>query len=112
MKWLLSAVFAPISAAVGVPPSDAVLAGKMLGERLVATEVPAYLHLAEAMKAGGFTHPRSPVIIAYALCGFAHVASLAIFAGGIAALVPERRADLARVGPRALLAATLACLMT
>jgi len=109
---LLGAAFAPVSAVVGIPPSDAVLAGKMLGERLVATEVPAYMHLAEAMKSGGFTHPRSPVIIAYALCGFAHVASLAIFVGGIAALVPERRADLARVGPRALLAATLACLMT
>ncbi|UCG49152.1 MAG: hypothetical protein JSU94_05085, partial [Phycisphaerales bacterium] len=58
-----------------------------------------------------FVNPRSPVIIAYALCGFAHVASLAIFVGGISALVPERRGDLAKVAGRALLAATLACLM-
>ncbi len=84
----------------------------MLGQRLVATEIPAYQQLALAMENGAFAHPRSPVVIAYALCGFAHVASLAIFVGGTAALVPERRKDLADVGPRALLAATLACLMT
>jgi len=94
-----------------VPPADAMLAGQMLGQRLVATEIPAYLHLAEVMRTGGFAHPRSAVIVAYALCGFAHVASLAIFIGGVSAIVPGRRADLAKVAPRALLAATLACLM-
>ena len=52
------------------------------------------------------------MIIAYALCGFAHFASLAIFVGGVAALAPERAADLAGVGLRALVAATMACLMT
>jgi len=109
---LLGHAFRPVAAAIGVPWSDAELAGQMLGKRLVATEIPAYLDLAAAMKAGRFAHPRSPVVIAYALCGFAHVASLAIFVGGIAALVPQRRRDLAAVGPRALLAATMACLMT
>ena len=112
LSWLLGYVFRPVAAAIGVPWSDARLAGEMLGTRLVATEIPAYLHLADAMKAGAFSHPRSAVVTAYALCGFAHVASLAIFVGGTAALVPERRSDLAAVGPRALLAATLACLMT
>jgi CNT family concentrative nucleoside transporter len=108
----LGYVFRPLAAAIGVPWHDSQLAGEMLGKRLVATEIPAYLDLAAAMKAHDFIHPRSPVVIAYALCGFSHVASLAIFVGGIAALVPERRKDLAAVGPRALLAATLACLMT
>ena len=112
LERLLGYVLWPLAVLIGVPPADAHLAGQMLGERLVATEVPAYFHLAEAMRAGQFSHPRSPVVIAYALCGFAHVASLAIFVGGIAALVPERRRDLAEVGPKALLAATLACLMT
>ena len=83
----------------------------MLGVRLVATEIPAYQQLAGAISEGSLA-PRSEVIAAYALCGFAHVASLAIFVGGISALVPERRKDLASVGPRALLAATFACLMT
>jgi len=57
-------------------------------------------------------HPRTAVIVAYALCGFAHLASLAIFVGGVSALAPTRTADIAAVGVRALVAATLACLMT
>ena len=112
LAQILGILFAPLAALIGVPFSDASLAGGMLGERLVATEIPAYRHLAEGMSTGAFNHSRSPVIVAYALCGFAHVASLAIFVGGLAALAPERRKDIAQVGPRALLAATLACLMT
>lgn len=108
----LGYVFRPLAFILGVPWSDAELAGEMLGKRLVATEIPAYLDLAAAVESGALSHPRSKVVIAYALCGFAHVASLAIFVGGLAALVPERRKDLAAVGPRALLAATFACLMT
>ena len=109
---VLGYVMRPFAMIIGVPPADAQQAGAMLGKRLVATEIPAYTDLATAIKAGSLSHPRSAVVIAYALCGFAHVASLAIFVGGIAALVPHRRGDLAAVGPRALLAATLACLMT
>ena len=112
LEWLFGRVMAPFALVIGVPASDALFAGKLLGERLFLTEIPAYQHLAEAMQAGALADPRTPVVLAYALCGFAHVGSLAIFVGGIAALVPERRKDLAAVGPRALLAATLACLMT
>jgi CNT family concentrative nucleoside transporter len=64
------------------------------------------------MKEGVIADPRSPVLAAYALCGFAHVASMAIFVGGAAALAPSRKRDIASVGFRALVAATLACLMT
>lgn len=109
---ILGYVMRPFAIVMGVPPGDAALVGDMLGTRLVLTEIPAYEALAKSIKAGAFAHERSPVIAAYALCGFAHVASLAIFVGGISALVPGRRKDLAVVGPRALLAATLACLMT
>lgn len=112
LEKLLGYVMWPFAVVIGVPPSDATLAGGMLGKRLVATELPAYLDLSKAIGENAFVHPRSRVVVAYALCGFAHVASLAIFVGGIAALVPQRRKDLAAVGPRALLAATLACLMT
>jgi CNT family concentrative nucleoside transporter len=109
LGWLL----APVAWLLGVPWSDAVAGGALLGERLIATEVPAYQRLATLMAAPGrLAHPRTAVVMAYALCGFAHVASLAIFVGGTAALAPDRRKDLAAVGPRALLAATLACLMT
>jgi len=109
---LLGHVFRPIALLIGVPPADAPLVGRMLGTRLVATEIPAYQQLASALADGRLAHPRSAVIAAYALCGFAHVASLAIFIGGVAALVPQRRADLARIALRVLLAATLACLST
>jgi CNT family concentrative nucleoside transporter len=112
LRELLGMVMAVFALVIGVVPADALTAGELLGERLIATEIPAYLALARWMTAGHFEDPRSAVILAYALCGFAHVASMAIFVGGIAALVPERRRDLAAVGPRALLAATLACLMT
>ena len=64
------------------------------------------------MEAGVLREGRSAVICAYALCGFAHVASLAIFIGGIAAVAPKTTNTLSRIGLRALLAATLACLMT
>ena len=68
--------------------------------------------MAAAIKENVFADPRSPVIIVYALCGFSHVASLAIFTGGAVALAPDRRRDILAAGPRALIAATLACLMT
>ncbi|MDQ7787435.1 MAG: nucleoside transporter C-terminal domain-containing protein [Thermodesulfovibrionales bacterium] len=71
-----------------------------------------YSALAVLLSQGTLTSPRSAVLAAYALCGFTHVASLAIFIGGTAALVPERTRDLSAVGFRALIAATLACLMT
>lgn len=68
--------------------------------------------LAALLAANALHSPRSAVIAAYALCGFAHIASLAIFIGGTAALVPDRTKDLSGIGPRAFAAATLSCLMT
>jgi CNT family concentrative nucleoside transporter len=109
---LLGYVFYPLALLMGIPPADAGFAGNLLGQRLIMTEVPAYQGLAEGIKAGRLADPRTAVIMAYALCGFAHIASLAIFVGGVVALAPERRRDIVAVGPRALLAATLACLMT
>jgi len=112
LQALLAWLFAPLAFLMGVPPGDVQQVGQLLGQRLVLTEVVAYPALAEAMAEERFTDPRSAVIGAYALCGFAHVASLAIFIGGVSGLAPERRADLVAVGPRALVAATLACLLT
>jgi len=113
LEMLLGYAMYPFAVMMGIPPPDAMQAGSLLGTRLVATEFPAYFELAAWMgKEGAMAHPRTAVVMAYALCGFAHVASMAIFVGGISALVPERRKDLAALGPRALLAATLACLMT
>jgi len=84
----------------------------LLGERTIVTEVVAYQHLDQLIRQGVITDTRTITITSYALCGFAHVASLAIFVGGFSALAPERAKDLACAGFRALYAATLACLMT
>ena len=112
LKGLLGYIFYPFTLIIGVPPSDAFEISKIIGERTIVTETKAYMDLANLISTGTLHNPRSAFLATYALCGFAHVASLAIFVGGIAALVPKRTADLSAVGPRALLAATLACLMT
>ena len=110
-KSLLGYVFYPFTLILGVPPADAFSIAKIIGERTVATEVASYQDLALLLANKTLVYPRSGLIASYALCGFAHIASLAIFVGGIGALVPSRYKDLSRLGFRALLAATLACLM-
>ncbi len=112
LKGILGYLFYPFTLVIGVPPGDAVEIAKLIGERAVLTEVKSYQDLASLLSAGAIKDPRSAVLAAYALCGFAHFASLAIFVGGTAALVPKRTKDISGVGFRALIAATLACLMT
>jgi CNT family concentrative nucleoside transporter len=112
LAGILGYVFYPFALIIGVPPADAMEIARLIGERTVVTEVKAYQDLAKLMADGALEHPRSAFLAAYALCGFAHVASLAIFIGGISALVPGRTRDLSALGLRALVIATLACLMT
>jgi CNT family concentrative nucleoside transporter len=109
---ILSRVFYPFAALLGIAPADVPQAARLLGERVILTEVVSYQDLAQLISTGQLADPRTVVILSYALCGFAHVASVAIFVGGTAALAPSRRDDLAGLGVRALLAATLATLMT
>jgi CNT family concentrative nucleoside transporter len=109
---ILSWVFRPFAYLLGIQPGDIPIAAKLLGERVILTEVVSYNDLAQLISNGQVTDGRTVVILSYALCGFAHVASVAIFVGGTAALAPTRRDDLAALGWRALVAATLATLMT
>jgi CNT family concentrative nucleoside transporter len=109
---ILSWIFYPFAFLLGLRPEDIPVAARLLGERSILTEVVSYGDLAQLVSSGQVKDPRTVVILTYALCGFAHVASVAIFVGGTAALVPSRRDDLASLGWRALLAATLATLMT
>ena len=109
---ILSWIFRPFAYLLGIQPADIPLAARLLGERVILTEVVSYNDLAQSISAGQVSDGRTIVILSYALCGFAHVASVAIFVGGTAALAPNRRDDLAALGWRALLAATLATLMT
>ncbi|MFQ5721650.1 MAG: NupC/NupG family nucleoside CNT transporter [Candidatus Aminicenantales bacterium] len=112
LQSILGYIFYPFTLILGIPPADAWPIAKIIGERTVATEVVSYQHLSQLIAEGKLLYPRSAIIASYALCGFAHIASLAIFVGGIGALAPKRLKDLSRLGFRALLAATLACLMT
>jgi CNT family concentrative nucleoside transporter len=109
---ILGWLFYPFAALLGIARADIAEAARLLGERAILTEVVSYQDMAQMIATGQLTDPRTVVILSYALCGFAHVASMAIFVGGAAALAPARRDDLASLGMRALLAATLATLMT
>jgi len=112
LKGILGYIFYPITLVLGVPVADAGVVSKIIGERLVVTEVVAYKDLAEVLEKSLLQYPRSAVITTYALCGFAHLASMAIFVGGVCALAPQKSKDIGSVAVRSLVAATLACLMT
>lgn len=109
---LLSYLFYPFTLAMGVPVEDAPAIARIIGERIIETEVKSYQDLSVLVKAGKIASGRSIVIATYALCGFAHIPSLAIFVGGTSGIVPERTKDIAVLGLWALLASNVACLMT
>jgi concentrative nucleoside transporter, CNT family len=113
LQTLLGFLLAPIGWLVGGGASwqEARSVASLMGTAIVATEFVAYLDLAAQIKAGTLS-PRSAAIATYCLCGFANIASIGIQIGGLSALAPERRADLAALAPRAMLAGALACWMT
>jgi CNT family concentrative nucleoside transporter len=106
---ILGFLFAPVAWLIGVPWHDCRAIGNLLGTRMALNEVIAYISLG-AQKAT--LAPRSFIIATFALCGFANLSSIGIQIGGIGALVPERRNDLARLGVRAMLAGTMANLIS
>ena len=108
---ILGWIFTPVAWLLGIESGDLQTAGQLLGQRLILTEIPAYRELGALAAEGGMSS-RSIVVLSYALCGFTHVASMGIFVGGFTALAPSRRDDLASLGPRALLGAVIATLMT
>jgi CNT family concentrative nucleoside transporter len=106
---ILGFIFAPVAWLIGVPWHDCGAIGNLLGTRMALNEVIAYISLG-AQKAA--LAPRSFIIATFALCGFANLSSIGIQIGGIGALVPERRNDLAKLGFRAMLAGTMANLIS
>jgi len=110
LQQLLGWVNAPFAWLMGVPAKDCGVIGQMLGERIVLNEFVGYLDLSGFVQAHpGQLAERSVTLTSYALCGFANFGSIAIQIGGIGALAPERRHDLARIGPRAMVAGLIAC---
>lgn len=111
LQRLVGWIFAPLAYLIGVPQEDILPVASLLGEKTVLNEFIAYLDLM-TMHGKGEISERGFVLTQYALCGFANFGSMAIAIGGIGAIVPERRADLARLAPKALVGGTLAALMT
>jgi CNT family concentrative nucleoside transporter len=109
LEAILGALFAPIAWVIGVPWHDCRLIGNLLGVRMVLNELVAFSMLGP-QKAG--LDPRSFTIATFALCGFANFSSIGIQMGGIGALAPNKKADLAKLGVRAMLAGTMANLMS
>jgi CNT family concentrative nucleoside transporter len=100
---------APFAWLMGVPSKDCLAIGSVLGERIVLNEFIGYLSLSKLKPT---LDPRSFELATYALCGFANFASIAIQIGGIGALAPERRNDLAKLGLRAMIGGLLSCYLT
>lgn len=106
---ILSWIFAPVAFLMGVPWQETGAAGALLGEKVAINEFVAYLHLSQI---GAELSERTVIILSYALCGFANFSSIAIQVGGIGAMAPDRRGDLARLGIKSIIGGTLAAFIT
>ncbi len=106
---IFSWFFAPVAFLLGVPWADVGSAGALLGEKIAINEFVAYLHLSQI---GDQISERTVLIMSYALCGFANFSSIAIQVGGIGAMAPERRGELAALGFKSIIGGTLAAFMT
>ncbi|WP_116127353.1 NupC/NupG family nucleoside CNT transporter [Lewinella sp. IMCC34183] len=110
--YLLALLFAPVAWVIGVPFEDITIVGQLLGLKTVINEFVAYDTFRTVRAAGDTLSPKSVLIAAYALCGFANFASIGIQVGGISAIAPGQRKNLTELGLVALLGGTVACLMT
>lgn len=111
LEYILGQVFRIFAWLIGVEWKDTLQVGSLLGQKTVINEFVAYLGLAELKETGGLG-PKSIVIATYALCGFSNFSSIAIQVGGIGSIAPNQQGELSKLGMRALLAASLACMMT
>ena len=110
LQRMLGWAAAPLAWLIGIPWAEAQTAGGLIGVKTVLNEMLAYLEMARMPETE--LSPRSRLILTYALCGFANLGSLGILVGGMTAMAPERRAEIAQLGPRTVLAGTLATLLT
>ncbi len=109
LQKIFGAIFYPVAVLIGVPLKDCAAVGSLLGTRMVLNELVAFTMLGQQTAS---LDPRSFTIATFALCGFANFSSIGIQIGGLSALAPNRRADLARLGFRAMIAGTMANLMS
>ncbi|GDY27096.1 MULTISPECIES: NupC/NupG family nucleoside CNT transporter [unclassified Agarivorans] len=109
IELILGYIFAPVAWIIGVPWAEAVQAGSFIGQKLVVNEFVAYINFVEIRET---LSEHTQVIITFALCGFANLSSIAILLGGLGSMAPTRRSDIARLGLKAVAAASLANLMS
>lgn len=109
IEWLLGYLFAPIAFIIGVPSAEMLQAGSFIGQKIVVNEFFAYVNFVEVKDTLSL---QTQAIITFALCGFANLSSIAILLGGIGSMAPNRRPDIAKLGLKAMIAATLANLMS
>lgn len=113
IEQLLGWLFSPFAWLIGIPWAEATKIGELLGKKLVLTELLAFIGLKDMLAAQTpVLSRRSAVISSYALCGFANIASIGIQIGGIGGMAPKRRADLARLGVKAMFAGALVSLLS
>jgi len=111
LDGILGLLFSPVAWLLGVDSGDCRSFGGLLGKAMATNELIAYKSLAEMESTGGMSQ-RSIIMAMYALCGFANFSSIGIQIGGIGGLAPDRRGDLVRLGPRAMLGGAMGCWMT
>ena len=112
LQWLLGKALTPLTVLMGVPLADAGTVGAFIGEKTVLNEFVAYADFAKQLGTGLVMTPKAAVMTTYCLLGFANFSSIAIQIGGIGGLAPHRRADLSRLGLRAMIAGNLAAFMS
>ncbi|EFV39086.1 MAG: NupC/NupG family nucleoside CNT transporter [Hafnia sp.] len=113
LESLLGYIFSPLAYIMGVSWDNSALAGGLIGQKLAINEFVAYVNFSPYLKdAAGVLDPKTIAVISFALCGFANFGSIAVVVGAFSAVAPERASDIARLGLRALLAATLSNLMS
>lgn len=111
LQFVLGYIFSPVMWLIGVPGEDITLMGRLLGEKIIMTEFVGYISLADLKNLGVLSN-KSIIMATYMLCGFANFASIGIQIGGIGSLAPNQRVLLSKFGMRALLAGTLASLLS
>jgi CNT family concentrative nucleoside transporter len=112
LQFILGYLFAPLMWMLGVCSEDMTLVGRLIGEKVIMTEFIGYISLKDLKEAGAFTETKSIIMATYMLCGFANFASIGIQIGGIGSLAPGKRKLLSEFGLKALLAGTLASLLS
>jgi CNT family concentrative nucleoside transporter len=109
LQQILGYVFAPVAYLIGIPWGEAVTVGSLIGQKIILNEFVAYVDFVSLKDT---LIPHSQVIVTFALCGFANLSSIAILLGGLGSIAPTRRPEIAKMGLKAVFAATLANLMS